>query len=162
MRKDYQRRAGPVKTEQAKAKEYVIDCDSKILGRLASSVAKLLLQGNTVILVNAEKAAMSGHATQLTASYKRKVELVDKANPEHSPYWSRRPDLLVKRVVRGMLPYKRPKGKEAYKRLTVYVGTPHGVPAVNAGKIEFKNRKETFETTVTVKELTQRLGYGAK
>jgi large subunit ribosomal protein L13 len=162
MRKDYQRRAGPVKIERATPKEYVIDCDSKILGRLASGVAKLLLQGHRVILVNAEKAAMSGHPTQLAASYKRKLELVDKANPEHSPYWSRRPDLLVKRIIRGMLPYKRPKGKEAFKRLTVYVGVPHGVPAAGAEKLEFKNRRETFETTITVKELTQRLGYGAR
>jgi large subunit ribosomal protein L13 len=143
-------------------REYVIDCDSRILGRLASGVAKLLLEGNRVILINAEKAAVSGHPTERAASYKRKLELVDKANPEHSPYWSRRPDMLVRRVVRGMLPYKKPKGRAAYKRLTVYVGTPHGVPAASAEKLGFKNRKETYETTITVKELSQRLGYGAR
>ena len=105
-------------------KELVIDCDSQILGRLASHVAKLLLQGNTVILVNAEKAAISGHATHIVANYKQKVEFKDKANPEHSPYWSRRPDFLVKRIVRGMLPWKKAKGKEAFKKLRVYIGVP--------------------------------------
>lgn len=142
-----------------KAKEYVIDCDSRILGRLASGVAKLLLQGNRVVLVNSEKAALSGHARQVVASYKRKLELVDKANPEHSPYWSRRPDLLVKRVVRGMLPYKKPSGRAAFKRLTVYVGVPQGISLTGAEKLEFKNRRETYEPTMTVKELAEKLGY---
>ena len=92
-------------------KERVIDCDSKILGRLASSVAKLLLNGESITLVNAEKAAISGHESDIVPRYMQKLERQDKANPEHSPYWSRRPDLLVKRVIRGMLPYKQAKGQ---------------------------------------------------
>ncbi|MDE1855159.1 MAG: 50S ribosomal protein L13 [Candidatus Micrarchaeota archaeon] len=140
-------------------KEYVIDCDSQVLGRLASHTAKLLLSGASVKLVNAEKAAISGHVSDIVANYKQKLEFIDKANPEHSPYWSRRPDLLVKRVVRGMLPWKKPKGREAFKRLRVYVGTPSELGKEKIAKEVAKNRSAAYESTITVGELSEKLGY---
>ena len=143
-------------------KEYIIDCDSRILGRLATHTASLLLKGNKVALVNAEKAAISGHGRDIVASYKQKVEWVDKANPEHSPYWSRRPDFFVKRVIRGMLPFKQPRGKEAYKRLTVYVGVPAGIGKESFDKIAIKSMRETYEGAMTVKQLSASLGYRVK
>jgi large subunit ribosomal protein L13 len=143
-------------------KEIVIDCDSRILGRLASYTAKLLIKGGTVKLVNAEKAAISGHLPQIVAEYKRKVELIDKANPEHSPYWSRRPDLLVKRIVRGMLPWKKQTGKDAYKRLMVFVGVPPELSKAKLEKINTKAKDESYETTISVKQLTEHLGYEMK
>ena len=88
--------------------EYSIDGEGIILGRLASKAAKLLLEGNTVNVFNAEKIVMSGHLRFIVDKYKEKVELKDKANPEHSPYISRRSDLFVKRIIRGMLPYRQP------------------------------------------------------
>lgn len=141
-------------------KGVVIDCNSKILGRLATRVAKLLLEGNSVTLVNAEKAVISGHIKNIVANYKMKVEWQDKANPEHSPYWSRRPDFLVKRIVRGMLPYKKAKGKEAYKRLRVYVGVPAELSKAKFEKLQTKEGQDTYETVVSIKELSENLGYG--
>jgi len=140
-------------------KEYVIDCSSRILGRLASRTAKMLLEGKTIKLVNAEKAMISGHPTQIVASYKRKIELIDKANPEHSPYWPRRPDFLVKRIVRGMLPFKKPKGQAAFRRLMVYIGVPAELKNAKMEKLETKEVGEIYETSITVKELAERLGY---
>ena len=90
--------------------EYLIDGTDKVLGRLASQAAKLLLNENSVVVVNAENVVITGHERDLTEKYKQRIELKDKANPEHSPYWPRRADMFVKRVVRGMLPYKKPKG----------------------------------------------------
>jgi large subunit ribosomal protein L13 len=140
-------------------KEYVIDCDSQILGRLASHAAKLLMSGASVTLVNAEKAAISGHASNIVANYKQKLEFVDKANPEHSPYWSRRPDLLVKRVVRGMLPWKKARGREAFRRLRVYIGVPAEAGKETPTKVQLKNKSQTYEGTITVAELSEKLGY---
>jgi large subunit ribosomal protein L13 len=140
-------------------KEYFIDCDSQILGRLASHTAKLLLQGSKVTLVNAERAAISGHVSDIVADYKQKLEFIDKANPEHSPYWSRRPDLLVKRVVRGMLPWKKAKGKDAFKRLRVYVGTPADIVTGKVEKAQVKDKHGTYERSITIGELSERLGY---
>ncbi len=137
--------------------EYVIDGERKVLGRLSSRVAKMLLDGDRVSLVNAEKIVVSGHLRDIVEEYKRRIELRDKANPEHSPYISRRPDLLVKRTIRGMLPYKKPKGKEAYKRLRVYMGTPEGLKA--GSDIILKGSDELYENSITVKELAVKLGY---
>lgn len=143
-------------------KEYIIDCDSRILGRLATHTASLLLKGNKVALVNAEKAAISGHLPQIIANYKRKVELIDKANPEHSPYWSRRPDFFVKRIVRGMLPWKKAKGKEAYKRLRVFIGVPAEFSKAKMEKTDIKKKDQAYETSVTIKDLAEHLGYEMK
>ncbi len=140
-------------------KEYVIDCDEQILGRLASRTAKLLLQGARVTLVNAERAAISGHESNIVANYKQRLEFKDKANPEHSPYWSRRPDFFVKRIVRGMLPWKKPRGRDAFKRLRVYIGVPAEIGKEKATKEQTKRRSETYESSMTVGELSERLGY---
>lgn len=139
--------------------DMVIDGEGRILGRMSSYAAKQLLNGSNVTIVNAEKIMISGHLRDIVEKYKRKVELKDKANPEHSPYVSRRPDLFVKRVVRGMLPYKRPKGKTAYKRLRVYMGVPSGINPTE-GKL-LKKGEEVYENLVTIKELSVKLGYKA-
>lgn len=139
--------------------EQIIDGEGRILGRLASHTAKLLLNGNEVRVVNAEKIAISGHLHDIVAKYKQLVELKDKANPEHSPYISRRPDLFVKRVIRGMLPYRRPKGKSAYKRLRVYVGVPESLRGGKASNAEIKDTSNVFENTITIKQLSDKLGY---
>ena len=135
----------------------VIDGEGRILGRVSTYAAKSLLNGDSVVIINAEKIFISGHLRNIVANYKQKVEFKDKANPEHSPYISRRPDLFVKRVVRGMLPYQRPKGKNAYKRLRVYIGVPAGTAAPDTHAL--KKGEEVYENLVTVKELSEKLGY---
>ena len=137
--------------------EYSINGDGVILGRLASKSAKLLLEGNQVNIFNAEKVVMSGHLKDIVLKYKVKVELKDKANPEHSPYVSRRPDLFVKRVVRGMLPYRQPKGKNAFKNLKVYMGVPEGM--TESPKMDIKRGEEVYENLITIKTLSEKLGY---
>jgi large subunit ribosomal protein L13 len=139
--------------------EIVIDGSNKILGREASLIAKKLLSNNKVIVINAEQMVISGHRADILAKYKQKVELKDKANPEHSPYWSRRPDLFVKRVIRGMLPYKRPKGKAAFDNLRVYVGRPEAFKNSKVYDTKAKDTKKIFENVITIKELTGLLGY---
>ncbi len=141
--------------------DYVVDGDRKVLGRMGSLVAKQLLNGNNVSVVNAEKVVISGHMDDIFAKYKRMVELTDKANPEHAPYWSRRPDLFVKRVIRGMLPYKKPRGKQAYRKLRVYIGVPEGLKSKKTHDLKAKTPDRMYETAVTVKELTESLGYKA-
>lgn len=139
--------------------EYIIDCDSKILGRLASKVAKMLLNGDSVVLVNAEKAVISGHVDDIVENYKQKVEFKDKANPEHSPYFSRRPDLLVKRIIRGMLPFKKTKGKLAYKRLKVFMGLPKQYQGKQLYSLPVKTKKDVIEKSISILELSRKLGY---
>jgi large subunit ribosomal protein L13 len=99
----------------------VINAENLILGRLASHTAKLLLKGEEVTIVNAEKVIISGSKKQVIADYyqKRKV-----GSARKGPYYPRMPDRIVKRTIRGMMPYKKPSGKAALKNLKVYIGVP--------------------------------------
>ena len=140
----------------------VYNADQEILGRLASIVAKQLLNGKKVAIINADKALLSGSKKGIIEKYRTRLNLVEKANPAHSPYWSRRPDLLVKRIVRGMLPYRKPSGKEAFKRLFVFIGTPENIKAENIKKLNIKDPKKIFVNTISISELSKLLGYNAK
>jgi len=137
----------------------VVDGKDKVMGRLASQVAKMVLNGSEVAVLNAEHVFISGHPKQIIANYKRKLELQDKANPEHSPYHSRRADLFVKRAIRGMLPFKKPKGKAAYKLLKVYIGVPEEFKKAKMVEVKTANPHQVFESTISVKELVAKLGY---
>jgi large subunit ribosomal protein L13 len=146
--------------------KYLIDGNQQyVLGRLATLVAKLLLKGNHVAIINAENLVISGKKEVILAKYKQKMDWKDKANPEHSPYWPRRPDLLVKRIIRGMLPFKRKSGREAYKRLRVFIG--ENIKGININeykKLEpnAKKAEELKEKYLTIKELSNLLGYKVK
>ena len=100
----------------------VIDAKGLILGRLASTVAKQLLSGDEKIyIVNAEQAVVSGSKATTLKEYK---DCRDRGSREFGPYFPKRPDRIMKRTIRGMLPYKRARGRDAMSRLRVYVGVP--------------------------------------
>ena len=92
-----------------------------ILGRLSSEVAQLLLAGEEVRIVNAEKVIVTGKREQVLNRYKEKRE---HGTARKGPYFPRMPDRLVKRTVRGMLPYEQAKGRNAWRRLKCYMGVP--------------------------------------
>lgn len=147
--------------KQIIANDYeVYDAKDKVLGRLASTVAKRLLLGKKVAIINAEQSIISGDKKGIKEKYKTRLDLQEKENPEHSPYWSRRPDFLVKRVVRGMLPYHRKStGKDAYKRLFVFVGVPEAFKNAKPIEIESKDPKKLYTGYVRISELSEMLGY---
>ncbi len=146
------------------AKEYqVYDAKDKVLGRLASIVAKELLNGKKVAVINSDMAIISGDRKGIKAKYKTRLDIKEKANPEHSPYWPRRTDMLVKRVIRGMLPYKKKTtGKEAYENLRVFVGIPSAFKDIKPIEIKSKNPKEMYVGYITTKQLSESLGYSTK
>ena len=98
-----------------------MNADGLIVGRMCSKVAKRLLNGEEVIILNAEKAVFSGKKKSKVAEAK---EFLDVGAPERGPFHYRRPDRFLRKTVRGMLPYRLPKGKSAYKRLKVFMGVP--------------------------------------
>jgi len=107
---------------------YVFDADGLILGRLASKVADLLLKsaraGNEdkVVIINAEKAVVSGHPDSVFGEYQKKYEL---NHARKGPFFPRMPDMILKRAVRGMLPYqKKSSGRRALRNLRVEIGCP--------------------------------------
>jgi large subunit ribosomal protein L13 len=99
----------------------VIDASDQVMGRLASSVAKMVLSGETVSVVNAEKSVIVGNPDSIIAEYKAKRA---RGDPYHGPFFPKTPDRIFKRTVRGMIPYKTGRGKEAFKRLRVFISIP--------------------------------------
>jgi large subunit ribosomal protein L13 len=102
----------------------VVDATNCIAGRMCSHVSKLLLQGNRVAIVNAEKAMLSGNRYKTIDSYKEHLEINSVTNPIHGPFHPRRPDTIISKMVRGMVPKRKPDGIGAFKRLRVYMGVP--------------------------------------
>lgn len=106
-------------------KEVVIDGRGHLQGRLATSIAKELLNGQKVTVVRCEAINMSGslfRAHLKYANFKRKTNNV---NPKHGPFHYRAPSKIFWRVVRGMIPHKTARGAAALDRLTVHDGCPH-------------------------------------
>ncbi len=117
----------------------LIDAKGAVLGRLATNVAKRLLNGEEVVVVNAELAIITGGREDVLAKYKFKRDV---GGARKGPLYPRMPHLMLKRTVRGMLPYKTSHGREAYKNLKVHIS----VPAELKGK-ELQTVKEALGST---------------
>ncbi len=132
----------------------IIDADNAVVGRLASIVAKRLLNGEEIIIVNAEKAVIVGNKDYIINKYKERRDI---GSVRKGPYYPRMPDRILRRTVRGMLPMKKTHGKEAYKRLKVYMGIPKELNGKELEVInEAKNNK--LEGFITLKDLSIQLG----
>ncbi|CAH8588632.1 unnamed protein product [Schistosoma turkestanicum] len=105
-------------------KPIIIDAQGHLLGRLASVVAKTLLNGQKVVVVRCESINISG------SFYRNKLKYLDflrkrmNTNPSRGPYHFRAPAKIFWRTVRGMLPHKLHRGKQALDKLKVFEGIP--------------------------------------
>jgi|WetSurMetagenome_2_1015567.scaffolds.fasta_scaffold210235_3 large subunit ribosomal protein L13 len=134
----------------------VIDGTNKIFGRLASRLAKKLVTGEEVHLINAEKLVIIGNPKEICQRYLTKRGLKNKGTPERSPVWPRIPHMLVKKMISGMLPHENSRGRAALKRLRVYTGNPKKLEA--AVKIEGADF-DGLSKHVTINELCKSIGY---
>jgi len=134
----------------------VIDATGLILGRMASHIAKRLLQGEKIIVVNAEEAAISGKRLSIVKEAKRYLEI---GHPRKGPLHRRRPDRIVRRTVRGMLPRKKPKGKQAYKRLKVFLEVPEEFKGKEMQTIPNANAEKLRCPYITVGKLAKEIGW---
>lgn len=101
-----------------------IDATNLVIGRLATCVAKKALQGERMIIVNAEKSVVTGSKKSVMKRYIRKAEMEVKGNPEKGPHFGRKPDRILRRAVRGMLPMHSQRGRDAFKKVEVFIGIP--------------------------------------
>ncbi|MBL7160845.1 MAG: 50S ribosomal protein L13 [Candidatus Aenigmarchaeota archaeon] len=130
--------------------EIVIDAANVVAGRAASTAAKELLKGKKVYMVNAEKAMVNGDPKYTIVHYKEKLA---RGDPYKGPFYPKVPDRILKRMVRGMLPYKKPMGKNAFKRLRVYSAVPEELQGKEFKTVPGKVGKKS----ISLKELSQRL-----
>jgi large subunit ribosomal protein L13 len=101
--------------------DVVVDARDCIMGRVASQVAQRALDGERVAVVNAENAVITGREEDVMETYRKRTEVGSDRGPEYP----KRPDRIFKRAIRGMVPYKETKGREAFENVRVYVGNPY-------------------------------------
>lgn len=111
----------------------IINGEGLLLGRLCSYAAKAALLGEEVKIVNCEKVIVSGDKKKVFAKEKQKRDR--RGYPLKSAKLPRLPDRFVRRTVRGMLPHKKERGQEAFKRVMCYTKVPE----------EFAGKMETIE-----------------
>ena len=147
------------KKQQEQNKHVVVDVSNCISGRVCSKISKLLLQGNRVSVVNAEKVMVSGNKYQVIESYKKNLEVSSVTNPIHGPFHPRRPDTIITRMIRGMVPKRKPSGMQAFKRLRVYIGTPEELK--NSTMKTFEDTKITKQQSfyISIGDLAKQIGW---
>ncbi len=111
----------------------IIDATDHVVGRLSSKIAKMLLQGEEIVVINAEKSIITGNREFILNDYLQKWQ---RGSVRKGPHYPRMPDRILRRTVRGMLPFKTSHGREAYRRLRVYIGVPENIDPKNAEKVE--------------------------
>ena len=102
----------------------IIDAKDAILGRLSSYVAKQILLGKKVDVINCEESVISGRKHAVIKEYVRRLH---RKAPGKGPFFYRKPDLFVKRAIRGMLPFKKARGKDAFKNIKCHIGIPENL-----------------------------------
>ena len=145
---------------------YVFNADGLIMGRLASTVAELLIKAaredrdDKVIIINSEKAIVSGRPRSVLNTYQAKYKL---NHPRKGPFFPRMPDMIMKRTVRGMLPYQRKSsGRRALRNLRVEIGCPShlesDLPEGHESGDDSKIRRALPDRFILLGEISANLG----
>ena len=146
-----------VKKEKSEAgtgtgKQIVIDATNATLGRLASYVAKQALQGKEVIVVNAERAIVTGRKKATIEHYQ--VRKQRGGSSQRGPFFPKLPERIVKRAIRGMLPnYRIGKGREAFKRIMCFKHVPEKYKEAKM----IKAGKEKHATYMNIEQISHKM-----
>ncbi|KAG6548150.1 hypothetical protein Mapa_010199 [Marchantia paleacea] len=106
------------------AKVVVVDARHHMLGRLASILAKELLNGQRVVVVRCEEIALSGGLVRQKMKYLRFLRKRMNTKPSKGPIHFRAPSRILWRTIRGMIPHKTKRGAAALERLKAFEGIP--------------------------------------
>lgn len=142
--------------QTAKNPAIIVNAEGLILGRMCSKVAKRLLNGEEVVIVNAEKAVLSGRRKSKVAEAK---EFLEVGAPERGPFHYRRPDRIVIKTVRGMLPIKQAKGKNALAKLRVFMGVPRELKDQKTETVKDASSAKLKGPQLTLAELAKEIGW---
>lgn len=125
-----------LKKEERAPQWRVVDAEGKILGRLATQIATVLRgkdkpyytphtdSGDYVVVINAEKVALSGNKMEDKEYIRVSGWMGGKKVITAKEMLAKHPTWLIEKAVRGMLP-KNKLNKEIFKKLKVYVGPEH-------------------------------------
>ena len=133
----------------------IYDATNQVLGRMATRIAKDLVKGESVYVVNCEKAAISGNPKITEEKYLHRVQ---RGDPHHGPFFPRTPQGIVRRTIRGMIPFSKAKGQDAFRRLKVYIGVPDDIEGKNFVRIEEADVNKLKCKSITIGDLSLALG----
>jgi len=133
----------------------VVDASGLVLGRAASRIAQRLLAGETIAVVNAEQAVVTGSRSSVLATY---VAARARGSVRSGPHFPRYPDRIFRRTVRGMLPHLQSRGKVAFARLEVHIGIPEALQNAARTTIDDAKAKPALRAPMTLAEITRLLG----
>lgn len=146
------------KTEVKQVQNIIVDGTNMIAGRLCSHVAKLLINGNKVSIVNCENIMLTGDRDAIIKSYRQFLEIASINNPKFGPFHPRRPDTMITKMVRGMLP-KKPSGKTAFKRLRAYLGVPNELKSMTTTQFDDARIKRSSPYYTSIGDLGKLVGW---
>jgi len=134
----------------------VIDGTGLIVGRVATFAAKKALLGETIKIVNCDKMYITGNREFLVNdTHRKRIQ----GTWSKGPNYYRQPDRFVRRIIRGMLPYKTDRGMTAYRRVLCYIGMPDEYKNHNPITIEYASiTKVPSLKYSTVAELCKHMG----
>ncbi len=134
----------------------IIDATDAIIGRMAAYAAKKALNGEKIDIVNCENAVMTGNKEQILSKFKQRRE---RGVPLKGPYYPKLPDRIVRRTVRGMLPYDKDRGRKAFKRVMCYIGVPDNLKDKKLEKVKGADISKTPSLKYTyLKDISKFLG----
>lgn len=136
-----------------------VDATGHVAGRLCSIVASEIIRGKRIVVLNAEKAVLSGKRDTIFEAWKQRLELGSKVNPIYGPLHPRRPDNILWRMVRGMVPKTKAKGTLGLKRLRVYMGVPQKYTGVKLIKFEQAMATRPLPMYTTIEEVAHNIGW---
>jgi len=131
--------------------EIIIDAQGAVAGRLSGFAAKRALQGNRIIVVNSEKARIIGRKNIILADYIKRRALGKGA--QKGPHFPYKPDMILRRIIRGMLPWKRTTGREKYREIKCFISIPSEYQSKMGNAIKFEEKKAL--NYLTLEELSR-------
>ncbi len=140
---------------ETRKKPTVVDASGLVLGRAASVIAKRLLQGESIVVINAEQAVVTGSRAQVLSFY---TAARARGSVRSGPHFPRYPDRIFRRTVRGMVPHLKTRGKEAMDRLEVHIGTPADMKGVTGETLAVARAQPALRAPLTLAEITRLLG----
>jgi large subunit ribosomal protein L13 len=143
----------------SRPKTFYVDASGQIAGRLCSKVAKLLLVGNSVVIVNADKALFSGARSSVMVDFFDRLKIASIVHPKHGPFHPRTPAGILTRMVRGMIPRSKSRGLSALRRLRVYAEVPKQYAKVNFNSFDEAKATKPLAYYVPLGEVAGRIGW---
>lgn len=134
-------------------KWYIVDASDKVLGRMATQIAKYLRgkhkpeytphtdTGDYVIVINASQVAVTGNKREDKMYYTHSGYPGGLKETSFEKLQAKDPTRIIKGAVKGMLP-KNPLGRDMLRKLKIYAGAEHPHTAQQPQEITFEKTEE--------------------